>query len=304
LPNGKVLDVDILLNQSDIYDPATNHWSQVPIPVALGDTCGEIGPAILRPDGTVFALGATGNTAVYHTTTNSWTAGPVIPGGLGVSDGPAAILPSGHVFFAAAPLQPTPTCYGTNPQFYEYDGITPFKPISQPPDSDIAIKFTQSFQMLVLPTGQVFVVSEGLQSYLYTSGGTYSNAWRPTLTSVPTTVVRGNNSYTMQGKQLNGLTQGTIFGDEFQNATNYPLARITNLNTGHVRYVRTHAFSSMGVATGTASISALFDIPTNIEIGASIFEAVANGIPSLAVNVNVECVADGIFCDGFELVSW
>jgi len=307
LPNGSVLDVDIYLNQSDTYNPSTNIWTQTAIPVPLGDTnCEESGPAILRPNGTVLALGATGNTAIYSTSTNTWSAGPVIPNGLVVTDGEAAILPNGNVFFAATPPQPSPTCFGTNPQFFEFDGVTPFIPRSQPPDPYISHYFTQGIHMLVLPTGQLFVSmgSSNLQEYLYTAAGTYLNAWRPTITNVPAVLVRGHASYAIQGKQFNGMTQATSFGDEYQNATNYPLARITNSHSGHVRYVRTHAFSSMGVATGSAIVSAQFDIPTNIEIGASTFEVVANGIPSVAVNVNVECTADGIFCDGFEQIVW
>ncbi|MEO7064783.1 MAG: hypothetical protein ABI082_13550, partial [Dokdonella sp.] len=75
--------------------------------------------------------------------------------------------------------------------------------------------------------------------------------------------------------------------------------------TSHVKYVRTHSFSTMAVATGSASVSAQFDIPQTIEAGASILAVVANGIPSQSVNLNVVatvpiCAPDGIFCNGFD----
>ena len=51
------------------------------------------------------------------------------------------------------------------------------------------------------------------------------------------------------GMQLNGLTQGAAYGDDFQDATNYPSVRIVNTVTGHVFNCKTHNHSGMGVAT-------------------------------------------------------
>jgi len=73
-----------------------------------------------------------------------------------------------------------------------------------------------------------------------------------------------------------------------QTATNYPLVRITNNSTHHVFYARTHDHSTMGVATGTATVSTNFDVPGLIETGASTLQVVANGIPSAAVAITVE----------------
>jgi hypothetical protein len=63
--------------------------------------------------------------------------------------------------------------------------------------------------------------------------------------------------------------------------------RITNTATGDVRYARTYSFSTMAVATGTKIVSTWFDVPTNIGTGASSLEVVANGIPSLPINITV-----------------
>ena len=61
--------------------------------------------------------------------------------------------------------------------------------------------------------------------------------------------------------QFNGPTQATAYGDDLQNATNYPLVRIVNTNRGHVFYCKMHNPSSMGVATGSALVSTQFDVP-------------------------------------------
>jgi hypothetical protein len=64
--------------------------------------------------------------------------------------------------------------------------------------------------------------------------------------------------------------------------------RITNNGTGHVFYCRTHDHSSMGVATGSKTITTNFDVPSGMETGASQIEVVANGIPSTSVAVTVQ----------------
>jgi len=62
---------------------------------------------------------------------------------------------------------------------------------------------------------------------------------------------------------------------------------ITNRDTGHVFYARTHDHSSMGVATGDAIVSTLFDIPVDAELGDSDLAVVANGIPSESIFVTI-----------------
>ena len=78
-----------------------------------------------------------------------------------------------------------------------------------------------------------------------------------------------------------------MYGDEGQNATNYPLVRITNLRTNHVFYSRTHDHSSMAVASDDV-VSTHFDVPANQESGPSKLEVVANGIASEALMVLVK----------------
>ena len=101
LPNGQVLAVDAYVPlggfqynplgmNSELYNPASGKWhSAGSTAVQLWDSaanCGglnaasfELGPAVLRPDGTVFYTGANscgaGHTATYDSNTGTWTAG-------------------------------------------------------------------------------------------------------------------------------------------------------------------------------------------------------------------------------------
>jgi hypothetical protein len=135
-----------------------------------------------------------------------------------------------------------------------------------------------------LPTGEVMLNL----NFVYKSSGTFLNRWRPTITSFPlATNVNPGGTYQISGTQFNGLSQANAFNDEFQVATNFPLVRIINNATGDVSYARTYNFSTMGVATGARIVSTWFDVPTDLETGDSKLEVVANGIPSLPMNITV-----------------
>jgi hypothetical protein len=140
--------------------------------------------------------------------------------------------------------------------------------------------------MLALPTGQILYTRQSNQVQVYTPSGSADLSWRPSITSVPSTLTTGQ-TYQISGLQFNGLTQGAYYGDDQQSASNYPLVRLTNQATGHIRYARTHDHSSMAVATGPATVSTSFDVPANAETGATDVEVVANGIASAKVTVTI-----------------
>jgi hypothetical protein len=140
--------------------------------------------------------------------------------------------------------------------------------------------------MLVLPTGQVFFADGTKDVEIYTPIGNPDPAWAPTIHSVPSQISRGG-SYTLSGTQLNGLSDGAAYGDDAQAATNFPLVRITNQSSGHVFFARTHDHSTMSVKPGQRGLTH-FDVPANIETGASDLAVVTNGIASTAVSVTVQ----------------
>jgi len=284
LPNGKVLTIDVSKQHAELYDWTKGSWSSAGAPVdPLSDSSYEIGPAVVMPNGSVFAMGATGNNAIYGSD-GSWTAGPkftIDPDGgqLDIADGPATLLPNGNVLCAASP-----GVFHGPVTFFEFDGtnLTPL-----PPTQNAAKDTSYNFMFLPLPSGQILEVDGSQDAEIFTPGGSANPAWAPTITNVATSVVRGSTNL-LEGTQLNGLSQACGYGDDFQCATNYPLVRITNVATGHVFYARTHDHSTMAIATGSAQVSTLFDVPATMETGPSTLVVVANGIPSAPAQVNVQ----------------
>ncbi len=306
LPNGKVLTVDCYTDftfglrssypknptGSEIFDPAKKQWSSAGSTVhTLTDPhLDEIGPQILRPNGTVFVVGSQGYSSVYNVSSGTWTAGPRLglsPSGhqLTAQDGSAALLPNGRVLFNASGGAIDPNSGYSFPPvaFFEFDGFT-FT--SEPTIPKASVDMSGSVVLLVLPTGQVLEADGTKDVEIYTpTDTTHNTAWEPTISSLPATVARGH-TYSLQGVRFNGMSQGSAFGDESQNATNYPLVRITNLSTHHVFYSRTHNHSSMAVAS-PATVTTQFDVPSAQELGPSMLEVVANGIPSQSRAVTV-----------------
>ncbi len=291
MPDGTVLTADVkAAPATERYLPLEERWISDgntvqdlhsptlsdPIPYGNGlvyNPPGEIGPAILRPDGTVFFTGASNearaHTGVYHPGITSadpgtWTAGPDFPNDE-AGDTSAVLLPNGNVLVRA-----------TSGTLYEFDGVTLIRgPV---------LDFDSSFNMMTLPTGQAIITGDTVK--IYTSTGSYSPAWAPAITAFPHRVARGW-TYRIAGTQFNGLSQAAAFGDEEETATNYPLVCITNRATGHVTFARTHHHSTMGVATGSAIVSTNFDVPAGTETGPSTLQVIANGIPSVPVNIDV-----------------
>lgn len=288
MPDGTILTWDVLNNpNSERYIPSEQMWVsdgstianlQGPPEVGCiqyggGQYCppGETGPGILMPNGKVFATGAThqgnneGFTSVYTPGTNptdpgTWTPGPNFPNGDDAGDNFAALLPNGKVLVE-----------GNSGRLYEFDGTNLNPTVS-----------TFGGSLMVLPTGEVLVNG----SQVYRTTGTYLQPWAPFILTCPTSVTRGQ-SYVAFGKQFNGLSQAANFGDEFETATNYPLVRIVNNATGHVFYAKTHDHSTMAVNTKGLPTYTHFDVPANMETGASELYVVANGIPSPPFNITV-----------------
>ncbi len=290
LPNGKVLTVDTQdTPNSEIFNTKTNKWSSAGstiVNLSL-NASEEIGPELLRPDGTVFAMGGNGSgaghTAIYNTKTAKWAAGPDFPSGDDMADAPAAVLPDGNVL-----CETSPGVFNTPLTFYEFDGKAFHKVPTVHNSGSPATSYQGRF--LVLPTGQIlYTLADGVNedAEIYTAKGKSKSSWAPTITMAPSSVT-GGQTYPISGTQFNGLNHGSAYGDDAQMNTSYPLVRITNNATKHVFYARTHDHSTMGVATGKKSVSTNFDVPSGIETGDSSLVVVANGIASAPVAVSVQ----------------
>ena len=199
LPNGNVFTTEVW-NSNDAtetpaltYSPVSKAWSSAgiaPDPLVLltkgGTTYEETGPAMLRPDGTVFATGAVGFNDIYDTVGGTWSSGPSFPtitgtysGGscntvgvteqLVMADAPAALLPDGNVLVAPGPVDSQSACEWVPPtKFFEFDGTN----LTQVAESTVAPQVPSYVgRLLVLPTGQVlYTNSAGVHRALHAGG--------------------------------------------------------------------------------------------------------------------------------------
>ena len=295
LPGGTVLTVDAYVRKydangtsSELYDPVTGTWSSAGSTVVqLWDSCGgaaaasyEVGPAVLRPDRTVFATGANGcgagHTAIYNSRKATWKAGPDFPDALSIADGPAALEPNGKVLMMTSPF------FDFGAVYFEWNGD---KLTEVPGTPNAPGEISYFGNMLVLPTGQILLTDFYNDIEIFTpSKGAAEDP--PEIDGVASTVIRGL-TYRISGHGFNGFSQGAAYGDDAQAATNYPLVRITNKATGHVFYARTHDHSSMAVAS-RERVYTYFDVSPRTETGKAKLEVVVNGVASSRVSITVE----------------
>jgi hypothetical protein len=146
-----------------------------------------------------------------------------------------------------------------------------------------------SFQenLLVLPTGQVIAFStDNSEVDIYTpKGPSYHRSWQPVVHKHPACVIPGD-TYSLEGRQFNGLTEAGYYGDDVQASTNYPIVRIVNDRSGHVFYARTFNHSSRSIAPN-APVATNFQVNAPTETGDSTLYVVANGIPSAGRKIHV-----------------
>jgi len=176
----------------------------------------------------------------------------------------------------------SPGCYQSPATFYVFNGKK-LKSIVTPPGAPNDSSY--NVRLLVLPTGQILEDDGSSDVEVYSGGTRPYPGIAPAISSVPTTLTPGT-TYTISGKHFNGYTQANFYGDDDQQATNYPLVRIVNGSTGHVFYCRTHNVSYMGIGSNK-NVSTKFDVPSGIETGASTLYVIVNGIPSAGVSVTV-----------------
>ena len=300
------------------YIPSTGQWvdasnGTLPIlsdpppsgspPGSAGAQGYELGPAFLLPNGNAIFFGTNGNSAIYNPTTDLWSAGPAAPqkaltitddangngivtaGGpmtnLVMADAPGAMMPNGDVLVALSPqgsLNSTTGSYDfpAATYIYEYDPVA--NTFTEVTPTSIDWTGTSSFQMnmLVLPTGQVMMTDDSTTVDLYTPVGSPQPAWQPQITSIT-----GNGSLTLQltGTLLNGISEGADYGDDSQQATNFPIVQLTDA-TGNVSFARSFGWSSTGVQTGSTVETASFTLPATFQPGTYSITVIANGIAS------------------------
>src|SRR5262249_38247601 len=176
--------------------------------------------------------------------TNTWTAGPTVPGLQGADDAPAAMLPNGHVLFAVdTPLFNPPTSlFDFDPGSNTLTNVTPTGPLGDLLAGSTAGEKT----FLALPNGDVLMTDLSDQLWEFTPDGNPNDAWRPAITAI---TPNGGGTFTVTGTQLNGISEGASFGDDAEMSTNFPVVQLTNNPTGQVFYPPTFNWTPV-VATG------------------------------------------------------
>jgi hypothetical protein len=299
LPNGDILTYDIWASidankfLAEIYNPTTNTWSDasnsatgatLPL-LSTPETGYESGVGALLPNGLAMLVGTNGNVVYYNDQTNSWTIGPSlpvvningVPTQLTAGDAPAAVLPDGNVVMAISPAvddedyPPPQYIYEFNPTTGVYTDITPTSP------AFYANYNSFIDDMLVLPTGQIFLTDFGTDPLVLTPGGNPEPSWKPTITSFTST---GGDNYTLTGTQLNGMDEGGYYGDDNQMATNYPIVQVTDDLTGDVYYATTSNWSSNWVQTGNTPETVNVAMPSGIGNDPYSLEVIGSGIAS------------------------
>jgi hypothetical protein len=301
MPDGNVVTIDTNSPpNAESYDPATDTWSAAGTTgtsvIAPGS---EIGPGLALPDGRGLIAGGNGTLAFAATGANpAWTLGASFPpdeNGLPhqPKDAPACLLPSGLVLFAVAPNDQGSTGFPAGIRFFLFDPLpVTYDPLGSPwlsvPGDSVATSGSAfNLAMLMLPTGQVLLTfsKDPGQVALYTPAGTPQPSWRPVIDKV-TRKVKAGSTIQVSGRQFNGLSQCSVYGDDVAVATNYPVARAL-FRDGKVRYLRSHDHSTMGVATGAETVTTNVDLPADLPRGRFTLQIVANGIASTGTPVTV-----------------
>ena len=289
LPNGNVLTVQCSnIPFAEQYIPSSNTWVNAgnvgaTLPQACANSVAEVGPAILLNDGRVFAIGATGATALYTpdpdpTLAGTWAAGPTLVDASNNTsfpmDAPGVLLPDGRVLLIGSPAPPC--SYPGPTTFHLYDPSTNLAAVVPGGPNNGNPAFNGRF--LLLPNGQVLFSNHSSDIEVYTPDGSPNSAWKPTITDCPTTLLTGH-THKIFGTQFNGRSQACSYGDDAQMATNYPIVRLSN-GAGKVVYLRTSDHSTMGVATGATVVSTHIAVPEDLPAGDWSLVVVANGIAS------------------------
>jgi hypothetical protein len=140
--------------------------------------------------------------------------------------------------------------------------------------------------MLMIPSARVLFAADTGDIYNYVPDNrTPREEWRPVITCVPSFMLAGG-SYTLQGRQITGLSHASVYGDDATMASHYPIVRLRHAN-GKVYYCRTFEHSTMGVATGAALHTTNFYVPAQVPSGSVQIEVVSNGIASQPVKASV-----------------
>jgi hypothetical protein len=281
-PDGTILKIDGYGDTtSERYLPAQGQWfSMGTTPNNVWDSNGEEGPGMLLTNQKTIFFGDSGLTDIYtpgpagSTTPGTWAAGPNMPSGVLPDDAPAAQFPDGNILIAGDTGK-----FNGPTTLAEYNPNTnAFSAVSNAPSNGNAA-FANHF--LCLPNGQILYNDDSSTAWVVSETGSQSSG-QPTISSI---TQNGDGSFTLTGTQLNGITEGAGYGDDYRPSTNYPIVKL--VSGSNVYYARTYNWNNTGVDTGSTSVSTNFALPAGIPNGTYSLYVVANGLASNATTFNI-----------------
>lgn len=291
LPDSSVLFQDNYGTTSERYMPKTNTWINDSVsPVELFDPFGsEAGGGFMLPDGRAFFIGSLPNTAYYTpsgtTAKGVWTAGPTIPGGYGATDAPAVIMPNGKILLTVSPPPTSANHFPSPTEYFEFDYVTnTFTQVGAPGGGMTTGNACYIGNMVDLPDGTVLFANQGsTQYYQYTPGTGPIAAGQPTISGIN----RVNcDTFQAVGTLFNGISEGSAYGDDWQEESNYPIIRLNNA-AGTIYYATSYNWNRIGaVMTGALPDTCIFALPAGLPAGTYSVTVVANGNPSAPFKIN------------------
>jgi Galactose oxidase, central domain len=308
-------------NHTALYAPATNTWAAGPdIMGTLSNAFGTIdpaafgaddAPAAIMPNGHVLLAADAGPAAI--TSSGNTTSGSNIitniPSTAGLqtgwlaaqANGAMTVIPSGTRITSvdsATQIRITNAAnasaglglvfgglFSTPTQLFDFNpGAGTLSPVS-PASPDPMLHGIPSYvtRMLVLPTGQVLFSNSGSQLWIYTPDGAPNPSLRPVVNDV---TYNGGGIFTLTGKQLNGQSGGSAYGDDVESDENYPIVRLVN-STGNVYYCRATNWSSTAVAGGSTPQTVDFTLNPAVTTGNYFLIVSGAGISSFPLAVNI-----------------
>lgn len=307
----------------ELYDYHSSQWScgqgQVPGQLFQSNT-GEIGAAVMLYNGSVIQFGANDeqpSTALYDVASDIWMWGPTPPDDLTQTDGPAALEPNGNVLALMSPWQsknlgthkmrdPHPgSCEAVEylPPSSRSGDVGAIRPVLQQPR--ICTHYGESDvpgHLLVLPSGQIMLTYNLSMVEIFTplQQAPWPNV-APQVNWVSNYSLSGGNTYSLTGYQLNGLSQANMFGDDFQDATNYPLVTLQDtINPSNLVFAPTFSdfdpsaspFSRSNSIAPNHLTGTNFSVPAGTCSGNYKLTVITNGISSNPIPVsvtNIQC---------------
>ncbi len=285
-----ILMVDRGATTSERYIPASNTWTaDATVPVQLYDGFGlETGPAFQLPDGRSWFMGSTNKTAYYTPSgTNApgtWSVGPNQPNNGGCPDAGGAMMINGKILCVGTPSPISGNVFQSPTSFFEFDYTTNlFTQINAPTGALTLSNPAYVHNFLCLPNGQVMYCRNGSTVYyVYTPVGSQLAVGVPTINTITQVSCK---TYSATGLLFNGISEGAIYGDDWQMNTNFPVFRLWN--GSNVYYARSYNWNRTDIQTGSLVDSVYFDLPANLPGGMTYSIVVtANGYASKSWTLN------------------